>query len=700
MFVGEVAISQTQAHWLRIKTWQEYLIMKKPANKKPPAKSKANPKPLPYKKQEKPQQASSGFQWQLLIVLAVTFIAFIPALSAGFVSWDDPAYLLENQQLKTFTWQSIVNIFASGISGNYNPLPIFTFSIEKYFFGFSPFIYHFDNLLLHLLCTALFYKILRMLRLSLTAAMLGALLFGIHPMRVESVAWVTERKDVLYGAFYLGAIIAYLKYISVSNSKSKWYFLTLVLAILSLFSKVQAVALPLSMVAIDFLLKRKWLSPKVLILEKLPFWLLALAFGIINIYTLKHSVALISVTSVIHYSTLGRLAVGAYSYTVYLGKFIFPWQMMALYAYESQLPEIAYVCLVFIPIATFGFLWWAWKNEKRNLLFGWAFFTFNIMFLLQIVGAGQGYLADRFTYIAYCGLFFIEVKFYDHVIAKNISWRPWLNAFAFIYLGIFTIITFSQAKTWTNDETLWKHVLKYNPATSDAWKNLGFYEWKQKNNTDSAIICYQKALSLEKSLHGGKSSTYNALGRIFFTKSDATKNPEEKRRLILQSIENYTRSIRLDSVEGSPDKKFAAIARVNRGVAWGNIGKTDEALNDFNVTIRLDPENKFGYLNRAQIYTGRGEQQLAIADLTSVLNLDATNADVYYQRGVCERKLSKNNEALADFNSAIALKKTDGRYFLDRAQAYEALGNHDAARKDALQAQQMGLNVGNELLQH
>src|SRR6185503_4750614 len=265
--------------------------MKKPANKKPPPKSKVNPKSLPHKKQEQPKSTSSRFPWQLLMVLAVTAGAFIPALSAGFVSWDDPAYLLENKQLTTFTWQSIVNIFASGISGNYNPLPIFTFLIEKQFVGFDPFIYHLDNLLLHLLCTALFYKILRMLKVSPMGAMLGALLFGIHPMRVESVAWVTERKDVLYGAFYLGAIIAYLNYITMGSTKNKWYVLTLVLGILSLFSKVQAVALPLSMVAIDFLQQRKWLSAKVLIIEKLPFWLLALAFGIINIITLKNSVA-------------------------------------------------------------------------------------------------------------------------------------------------------------------------------------------------------------------------------------------------------------------------------------------------------------------------------------------------------------------------------------------------------------------------
>ncbi|HYV92058.1 MAG TPA: tetratricopeptide repeat protein [Chitinophagales bacterium] len=673
--------------------------MKKPANKKPPVKNKAHPKSLPHKKQVQPKQPSSGFQWQLLIVLAVTAAAFIPALSAGFVSWDDPAYLLENKQLTTFTWQSIVNIFASGISGNYNPLPIFTFSIEKEFFGLSPFIYHLDNLLLHLICTALFYKILRMLNLSTMAAMLGALLFGIHPMRVESVAWVTERKDVLYGVFYLGAIIAYLKYITGSSSKSKWYVVMLLLAILSLFSKVQAVALPLSMVAIDFLLKRKWLSPKVLIIEKLPFWLLALAFGIINIITLKNSVALTSVTTVIHYTMLDRLAVGAYSYAVYLGKFIFPWQMMALYAYESKLPQVAYVCLVVIPIAVIAFVWWAWKNEKRNLLFGWAFFTFNIMFLLQIVGAGQAYLADRFTYIAYCGLFFIAVKFYDHAIEKNSSRRPLLNAFAFIYLGIFAVITFRQAKTWTSDETLWKHVLKYNPITIDAWKNLGFYEWKKRNNPDSALICYQKAMNIEKALSGVKSTTYNSFGRIYFDKSQAIKDPEEKKRLTLLSIENYTRSIRQDSVEGSPDKKQTAIIHVNRGVALGNIGKTDEALNDFNVTINLDPENKYGHLNRAQFYASRGEQELALADLTSALKLDATNAEIYYLRGVCERKLSRNNEALADFTSAVDLKKTDARYFLERAQTYEALGNHDAARKDALQAQQMGMKVNSGLLE-
>jgi len=671
--------------------------VKKQAGKKTSAKRNG-----PLKSNQKQKQLAAaphviGFGWQLSIVLGITAIAFLPALQAGFVNWDDPAYITENEQIKQLSWQSVTAIFSSAINGNYNPMPIFTFAIENHFFGLNPFIYHFDNWLLHLACTALFCWLLRMLNFSTPAVFLGGILFGIHPMRVESVAWVTERKDVLFGAFYLAAVITYVKYVS-GTRKIKWYLFTLLFAVLSLFSKVQAVSLPLSLICLDFFLNRKWLSAKLLIIEKLPFWLLSISFGIINVLTLKHASALSSPNSVVNYSGVDRLAVGAYSYAVYLLKFLFPWQMLAIYPYPLKLPSIAYVCLVLIPLLVIFFLWWSWKNDKITLLFGWGFFTANIVFLLQIIGAGQGFLADRFTYIAYGGLIFIVAKLYEQAISKWSTIKPLINVLAGIYLLILAVVTNQQSKVWLNDETLWTHVVKNNPLAIDAWKNLGFYDWKKKNDLSSALSCYGQALDLEKRQYGVKSTTYNAVANINRSLAEQSSNAGQKSKFNSIAIENYSLALKQDSADGIPDKKFSAIMHVNRGVALASAGKVDEAFNDFAVTVQLDPKNKYGYLNLAQVYLGRGENESALMNLNSFLKIDSTNADVFFKRGHCERLLGNNEAAITDFTNAIALKNSDGNYFLERARAYEHSGNHPAAKQDALQAKQRGLNPESTLL--
>lgn len=147
------------------------------------------------------------------------------------------------------------------------------------------------------------------------------------------------------------------------------------------------------------------LSPKILIFEKLPWWIISLMFGLINIYTLKNQNSLNSDSHVVAFNFIDKLAVGAYSYAIYLIKWIYPYKLSPLYPYPPELPIQAHISLAVVPLLLAVFLFWTIRNKKHDLFFGWMFFTFNIMFLLQIVGAGQGFLADRFTYIAYIRTF-------------------------------------------------------------------------------------------------------------------------------------------------------------------------------------------------------------------------------------------------------------------------------------------------------
>lgn len=238
----------------------------------------------------------TGWRSYAIAVLIITALCYLPTLQNGLVNWDDDPNITENPNLerigKGANWgETIANIFdlkKGAVIGNYNPLPILTFGIEKAIAGdFNTTLIHFTNLVLHLLTVLLAMRLLFRMGLGVWGATAGGLLFGIHPMRVESVAWATERKDVLFAVFFFAALLYYVRWIKSEDQgkRTRYYVFMLVLALLSLFSKVQAVTLPLSMLALDYFYRRP-LNFK-LIWEKTPFWLLSLAFGIINLITLK-----------------------------------------------------------------------------------------------------------------------------------------------------------------------------------------------------------------------------------------------------------------------------------------------------------------------------------------------------------------------------------------------------------------------------
>lgn len=611
---------------------------------------------------------SSRF-YPILGVLLITFIAFIPTLSAGFVNWDDNVNLLENPNLIVFNWDSIVGIFSSNVIGNYNPLPIFTFAIEKAIFGLNPKVFHLNNLLLHLVCTFFVYRIMLQLKLSPFAAAFAALLFGIHPMRVESVAWVTERKDVLFGTFYLPALWLYIKSIKQKNGQTTKQLITiLILFILALFSKIQAVALPLSMLAVDYYFHRPL---KVnLILEKASYFILSLLFGLLGVFILGSEGSL---DDAANFTFIDRLFIGAYSYLVYLYKLIIPYPLSGLYPYPSSLNWIFYLSPLPLLVLLFG-LFKAFQKGYRSIVFGFTFFTFNVMFLLQILGAGQGFLADRFTYIPYIGFFFLAGFAYQFFTSKNPStkgtWHIIMGGYALILLST----TFSQTKVWTNSNTLWTQTIKHFPKAHTAYSNRGHF-FRDNGNFSEAIKNYNEAIRVNPK----KAETYNSRGKLYFENQQVDK-----------AIQDYTTGIQMDPT--------IAELYANRGGAYGASGKIDLAVQDLNKSIELDPEFKNAYLNRSIAYFQRGQFDLAIQDYTAYLKLAPYNADIWYERGLAYYNLKQYPKALKDLNQAISLNNNKGLYFLIRSQTHNQLGQRGAALQDAQMAQRLGTQVNEDYI--
>ena len=195
-------------------------------------------------------------KWILPVVLLLVILAFSPSLFNGFIKNDDPTHLLENVTLRALTFENFRAMFQSIVNVTYIPLTTASFAMEYHFFGYNPFIYHLDNLLLHLGVIVCVFIFLQRLSLSVVAAGIGALFFGIHPLRVESVAWITERKDVLYGFFYMLAILQYWDY--AKSGKKQFYFLSLLWGFLSILAKPMALSLPLILLLCDWWMRRGW----------------------------------------------------------------------------------------------------------------------------------------------------------------------------------------------------------------------------------------------------------------------------------------------------------------------------------------------------------------------------------------------------------------------------------------------------------
>lgn len=602
-----------------------------------------------------------NYTYWLLGVLLITIISFWPSLDNAFVNWDDDVNIIENRNTESLDAEHIKAIFTDRVIGNYNPLPILTLAIERSMVGLEPKLYHVDNLLLHLVATLSVFWILVQLGLRPFGAAVGALLFGIHPMRVESVAWVTERKDVLLAAFYFPAIYYYIRSIKMPEKRTKYITITLIFFVLALFSKIQAVALPLTMLVIDYLLGRelKWN----LIFEKAIFFGLSLAFGLIGIYFLKDNGSLQDVAT---YTFADRLLIGMYTLCIYIMKFFIPYEMSPLYPYPSSLDAKFFVAPLGV-LAFFAAAYWLWKNDKRVWLFGVAFFFVNVVFLLQVLGAGQAFLADRFTYVAYFGLFFI-VAYYSENIDEKYS--NILNTVLAVVFLVSMFVTRRQCDVWQDGGTLWTHVLKYYPESDLPWSNRARFYRESKNDYKSALEGYTDALKVKE-----KPELYNSRGKTYF---DLSGNEIVLKTLKLtqvestrKAIDDYNKAMSLDTTQ--LEIKTRSEFHANRGAAYGRYAqetgdKSHLATSslDLEAAIKLDPKNDNSYLNGFLVYSELGDFNRAMFCVDEYNKLKPGESDMYYERATLSRKMGQEDQAILDLQ--IAIKQANAELKLNDAK--------------------------------
>lgn len=654
----------------------------KPEKKVQTAKKIVTPQKATVKK-----GAAIGVEkWVVASILIFTTLLYAKALFNDFANWDDDDYLLKNPFLKDFSLKGISAIFSSFYFGNYHPLTTLTYLTEYSVFGLNPLPFHLVNVALHVTNTWLVYKLSEKLSGKSITGIIVALLFAAHPMHVESVAWISERKDLLYTLFYLSATLAYIRYSTKEKFDRSNYILALLLFVASLLSKSAAVTLPVLLIATDIYKKRK-ITFKTLI-EKVPFLLLSLLFGILAIMSQHSSGAINSYT--LSYNIVEKIFLFSYTIIFYIVKIVAPFNLSAMYFYPGS-GDFHWQYYASLPALFLLLFFVVRKNAfRKEIIFGTLFFLITISVMLQIIPVGSSLVCDRYTYVSYTGLFFLAGQWISSVWTKKIK-----NVAVFvlaIFILMFSVITWNRIGVWKDGVALFTDVIEkypdnylgykirgdfrndrkdalgaledYNisiklfPLFAKTFNNRGLIYYDMGNNKMS-ISDFNEAISIEPDF-----------AEAYFNRANAYKNTGD----VKQSISDYSKAISL--------KPGYSIAYNNRGLAYEMVNDIKSALNDYNKAIEIKPDLAKAYNNRSVIKAKEGKLDDAISDINIAISLEPDSAGSYSNRGNIKAMKKDFRGSVEDFSLSLKLDPHNMMVCYNRALAYLNLKDTASACED------------------
>ncbi len=603
----------------------------------------------------------------LVVLLVLTALAYGPVLGAGFVNWDDDSYVTSNPRLGDPS--RLGELLTTSVGGNHHPLTMLTLALNHAISGTEPWSYHLLNLLLHLggtLCVFRFVQVLMPGR-AVVAAVATAV-FALHPMHVESVAWVSERKDVLYALFYFLGLTTYLHHQEGHIRGGLWK--TALFFLLSLLSKPAAVVFPLSLLAVDFLKGRPWSSRWVT--EKAHFFVMALAYGVLTVIAQSTAGAMGDATL----SPLDRrFLFASYGVVFYLLRFLVPVDLACFHPFPAvnvELPTSYSAAPVFVA-AILGGTWWSMRTT-RVVAFGLGFYLVNLGLVLQLFPVGSAVVADRYTYVPYIGPGIVLGWVLESVLARHRWWLPAMagKMLAGAAVAAAALLTYSNARHWMSGETLWDQAIAVEPS-SRALVNRALLH-RRAGERDKALALYDRAVTL------------NRLETDAFTNRG---NIRLERGEIDLALADYEVALKI--------KPNDVRALDNRGVAYAKQRRYEAALKSFKQATEADPEYEMPWLNAGMAYAELGRHAEAIASYLEYMKRKPGDADVMNSIGVSQQALGKHQEAVTTFSEALKGKR-HGVFLLNRARSLYQLGRKADALNDAHAAAAAGTQVPKQFL--
>jgi protein O-mannosyl-transferase len=613
------------------------------------------------------------FKVPLLASLAViiTLISFSPVLYAGFTNWDDQIMVTQNTTITSLAPDHLVKMFTSFHERLYHPLVLISYAIEYRFAGLNPHVFHITSLILHLMSTALVFWFIFALCESPLMAFTVSVLFGIHPMHVESVAWIAERKDVLYTLFFIASLVSYTYY--VKTKKCALHLVTLILFVMSLMSKSMAMTLPLVLILIDYFLGRK--LDKKSVSDKIFFFVLAILFGMLTV--LGHYEPGVHGRE-FSFSLPGNLMLAAQSLVFYIIKLFDPSHLSCLYPMPDQIAFIPAWIFTFSPIILLMLtLIVVYYRKFKPVVFGSLFFFFTVLPVTQILPVGLKVPADRYTYVPYIGFFFILAAGLERLWQRK---EGYLKIISILIIAVITItcsyLTWNRAQMWHDSKVLWTDVIKNYKNVPTAYYNMAEDYFLVDWDLNGAIPLFTKAIEADPKY----AEAYINRGLVYYYKGDNK-----------MALKDYAAAEKIN-------QNFYELY-VNEGNSYNAIGEPSKAISAYNTSLHIKPTPE-GFYNRGGIYLNEGRYKEAINDYTKALSLRPNYPDAYNNRGNAYSRLKEMDLAVADFTASIMYLDKNPTAYLNRALIYYQKKEYKKALDDALKAKNLGAKVNEQALEN
>jgi len=611
----------------------------------------------------------------------LSVLVYMPAvLHNGFINWDDPKYVYDNPLIRSMNSGFFRDILTRPYFNNFHPLTMFSYAVDYRLWGLDPVGYHLTNAVFHGFNTALVFLLaVRLLRAAgvswppageLLAGTVAAVFFGLHPVHVESVVWVSERKDVLSAFFFLLSVLAYIRY---SEAKLKrWYGATLFSFVLALMSKPMAVTLPAVLLILDYYPLRRPFTLKTAVAEKFPFFVLGAAYGVVTVLSQQGAFAKEGIL------TLGaRVATAVRAPAFYLYKMALPVDLAPYYPHQVSINFLSaeYIAAALLLAAVTAFSIVAAKRS-RVFLSGWLYYLVTLLPVLGLLQVGGQAAADRYTYIPS-----IAVAVLFGVAAAALAVR--LPRLASLYAGAALAVvlaaalgtaTVRQAAHWKDSETLWSYEIGLYPEAHLPYNNRGLARQDSAEMT-GALKDFSKAVSLAPEL----AELHNNLAAALHIVGDYAG-----------AVKQYDEAIALDPA--------AKGYHYNKGLSLQRLGNTTAAIGEYTAEIKLDPLNVEAYRHRGLAFRSLGRADLAINDLTSAVRLSPGEARPYTDRGITYYSVANFELAIQDLKKALSINPDDKAALYYIGVSYAKTGRRAEAVESLRRASSLGLKEAAELL--
>jgi protein O-mannosyl-transferase len=575
-------------------------------------------------------QISSKRALAVALALATACVAvFAGVRHNDFVYYDDPKYITENPiVLAGLTSRGIAWALTAGADANWFPLTWFSHMLDVQLYGTNAGGHHVTSLLLHIINTVLLFGVLHWMTRAPGRSAFVAGLFALHPLHVESVAWVAERKDVLSTFFWMLTLWAYVWY--TRRPRVNRYVLMVVFFAAGLMSKPMLVTLPFVLLLLDFwpLNRTRVRSRTQLVIEKVPLFVLAIISSIITFIVQRKGGAVAGLDA---YPFDVRIENALVSYVAYIGKMLWPARLAAFYPYPESLSGMQAVGATLILIAV-TVLVSRMARRCPYLVVGWLWYLGTLVPVIGLIQVGNQAMADRYMYVPLIGLSIMVAWGSFDLLSHWRSSRYALPALATLVLAALAMVAHRQVSYWRNSEALWTHALGVTSANYVAENNLGLTLAGAGKGAD-AIEHYTEALRIKPAYATARTNLGAALA---------------KQGKLDEAISNYRQVIRIKPAFGS--------AHTNLGAALAEQGNTSEAIVEYNKALQINPNDPEAHANLGIALMSQGKRDEAITQYNEALRVKPGFAEVHNNLGFALAISGKFDDANAHYAEAIRLK--------------------------------------------